>query len=134
MFYKYIFYKLYNWSSNGWEPYFPQFNSIFVISLLPLSNIYLILVLLDYFGIQEYSDQYIYSPSIKVLIVVFVSTLLFNQLYFFWINQWKSIIEYFNQNEVSSKTNVISNIYLIKEIPRGSASGCKGKFENLRFS
>ena len=113
MFYKYIFYKLYNWSSNGWEPYFPQFNSIFVISLLPLSNIYLILVLLDYFGIQEYSDQYIYSPSIKVLVVVFVSTLLFNQLYFFWINQWKSIIKYFNQNEVSSKTNVISNIYLI---------------------
>ena len=113
MVYKYIFYKLYNWSSNGWEPYFPQFNSIFVISLLPLSNIYLILVLLDYFGIQEYSDQYIYSPSIKVLVVVFVSTLLFNQLYFFWINQWKSIIEYFNQNEVSSKTNVISNIYLI---------------------
>lgn len=113
MFYKYIFYKLYNWSSNGWEPYFPQFNSIFVISLLPLSNIYLILVLLDYFGIQEYSDQYIYSPSIKVLVVVFVSTFLFNQLYFFWINQWRSIIEYFNQNEVSSKTNVISNIYLI---------------------
>ena len=113
MFYKCIFYKLYNWSRNCWEPYFPQFNSIFVISLLPLSNIYLILVLLDYFGIQEYSDQYIYSPSIKVLVVVFVSTLLFNQLYFFWINQWKSIIKYFNQNEVSSKTNVISNIYLI---------------------
>jgi len=112
-FYKYIFYKLYRWSSDGWEPYFPQFNSVFIISLFPLSHVYLVLVLLNYFGVEEYSAQYLYSPSAKILIIVFVSIFLFNHLYFFWINQWKSIIEYFKKNEVPSKMKTISNIYMI---------------------
>lgn len=112
MFYKYIFYKFYSWSSNGGEPYFPQLNSIFLISLLSLSNIYLFLVLLNYFGIHEYSAGYTTNPSAKVLIVAFIAIFLFNHLYFFWINQWKSIIKDFNQNEISSKVKMISNIYI----------------------
>jgi len=113
MFYKYFFFKLYNCLSNGWKPYFPEFNSMFLISLFPLLNIYLILVLLNYFNIHEYNYQYINSLSAKILIIVFVSIFSFNQLYFFLISQWKSIIKYFNQNEVSSRMNAISNIDII---------------------
>ena len=41
------------------------------------------------------------------------------------INIMKRIILFTNEN---------SRIFLIKRIPRGSASGCRGKIENLRFS
>ena len=114
MFYKYTFYKLYKWAGIGVgeDTFYPHLGATYLLTLLILSNAYFILVLLDKFQILKYNGDFIYSSSVKILIVVFVSMLLFNHLYFFWINKWREIIKYFKNNNISSKTKLLSNTYI----------------------
>ena len=114
MFYKYTFYKLYKWAENGsWEnAFYPHLGAITILTLLNLSNAYFILVVLDKLQIFKFNGDFIYSPSAKILIAVFISMFLFNHLYFLWINKWKEIVNYFKNNNVSSKIKLLSNTYI----------------------
>jgi hypothetical protein len=112
MFYKYTFYKLYKWSRFGENDYYPHLGAIYFLTLLILSNAYFILVLLDKYQILKFNGDFIYSISAKILIAVFVSMLLFNYIYFFWINRWKEIINYFNTNNISKQIKLLSNTYI----------------------
>ena len=114
MFYKYTFYKLYKWAENGfWEnAFYPHLGAITILTLLNLSNVYFILVVLDKLQILKFNGDFIYSPSAKILIVIFVSMFLFNHLYFLWINKWREIVNYFKNNNVSSKIKLLSNTYI----------------------
>ena len=114
MFYKYTFYKLYKWTRGGLEgdSFYPHLSAIFLLTLLILSNAYFILVMLDKLHIFKFNGNFIYSPSAKILIVVFVSMYLFNHMYFFWVNKWKEIINYFKDNKVSSKIKLLSIVYI----------------------
>ena len=110
MFYKYIYFKLFIWWHRGlWgDTYYPQSGATYLLTLLILSNAYLILFLLELFNI--------YNSPAKILIAVFFSMYLFNHLYFFWINKWKGIVSYLNNNNVSSKIKFLSNTYIIFSI------------------
>jgi len=112
MFYKYIFYKLYNWSIFGGNDFYPHLGATYFLTLLILSNAYFILVLLDKLQIFKFNGDFIYSISAKILIVVFVSMLLFNHLYFFWINKWREVVKYFKNKNVSTKLKWLSNTYI----------------------
>jgi hypothetical protein len=114
MFYKYTFYKLFKWARVGsWEnASYPHLSAIYLLALLILSNAYFILVLLDKLQLFKFNGDFIYSTSAKILFAVFISTLLFNHLYFYWINKWREIVNYFKDNNVSSKINSLSNIYI----------------------
>jgi hypothetical protein len=116
MFYKYIFFKLFNWAWKGENEYYPQIEAIYFLTLLIISNVYLILVLLDLLGILKYNGEYIYSPSTEILIITFVSMLLFNHFYFYWIDKWRDIIKYFRENSVKSKVRILATIYIIFSI------------------
>ena len=116
MLYKYIFFKLYKWSWKGENLLYPNLGAIYSLTLLMLSNTYLILVLLDLLGIYKYNGEYIYSPSAEILIIVFICILIFNHLYFFWINKWRDIISYFRKNNADSKLKILSNVYIIFSI------------------
>ena len=114
MLYKYTFYKLYKWARVGLDEQaiYPHLGAIFLLTLLFLSNAYLILVMLDKMNICKFNGDFIHSPSAKILIAVFVSMYLFNHLYFLWINKWKEIVIYFKNNNVSSKIKLLANIYI----------------------
>jgi hypothetical protein len=114
MFYNYIFYRLYNWVKAGIveNTFYPHLGAIYLFTLLLLSNAYFILTLLDRVHILKYEGDFIYSPSTKILIAVFVSMFLFNHLYFFWINKWREVVDYFKNNIVSSKIKILSNTYI----------------------
>ncbi len=114
MFYKYTFYKLYKWAEIGVgeNVFYPHLGAIYLLTLLLLSNAYFVLVVLDRLQILKYEGDFIYSISAKILIAVFVSMLLFNHLYFFWIYKWKEIIIYFKSNSVSSRVKLLSNSYI----------------------
>lgn len=112
MFYKYTFYKLYKWTGVIEKTVYQHLGATYFLTLLILSNVYFILVLLDRFQILKFDGDFIYSPSAKILIVVFVSMFLFNHLYFFWINKWREIIKYFKDNNISSKIELLSNTYI----------------------
>ena len=102
MYYKYIFFKLYNWSRKGEDLFYPQLGAIYLLTLLFLSNTYLILVSLDLLNIAKYDGKYINSPSALILVIVFISMLLFNHLYFYWINKWRVIINYFKNTHATT--------------------------------
>lgn len=112
MFYKYTFYILYKWTGIGENAFYPQLGATYLLTLLLLSNAYFILVLLDKLQILKYDGNFVYSLSAKILISVFVSMLLFNHLYFFWINKWREIVNNFKVNSVSSKIKLLSNTYI----------------------
>ena len=114
MFYKYTFYKLYKWAGIGFgeNAFYPQIGATYLLTLLILSNAYFVLVLLDKVHITKYETDFIYSPSAKILIAVFISMFLFNHLYFFWIYKWREIINYFTVNSISSKIKLLSNSYI----------------------
>jgi len=116
MIYKYIYYKFYYWAKKWFDPFAPQLTSTFLITLLPISNLYVILYLLNYFGMYQFQGSYINSSTTVIIITVFVSLLVFNQLYFFWINKWREIIILFENKNVSNKVNLIVNIYIIFSI------------------
>ena len=116
MLYKYIYYKLYKWAWKVENQLYPNLAAIYLLSLLILSNTYLILVLLDLIGIYEYNAKYIYSPSAEILIIAFIADLIFNHIYFFGINKWRDIISYFRNNEADSKLRILSNVYIIFSI------------------
>jgi hypothetical protein len=116
MFYKYTFYKLYKWSRFGENDFYPHLGATYLLTLLILSNAYFILVLLDKFQIFKFNGDFIYSISAKILIAVFVSMLLFNHLYFFWINKWRDIINYFKNHNIPTKVKLLSNIYIVFSI------------------
>jgi len=113
MIYKYIYYKFYSWSANSFDPFAPQLTSTFLITLFPLSNLYIILYLLNHLGFYQFSGSYINSATTIIIITVFISLLLFNQLYFFWINKWEEIVAIFKNTKVSRKINLIAIIYII---------------------
>ena len=113
MLYNYIFFKLYKWSRrSGWYILGPQ-GALTLLTLSIFYNAYFILFLLGLFKISTFDIKFIYSPSTKILIVVSVSMYLFNNLYFYWINKWKEIINYYNNYKVSSKMRFLSNTYII---------------------
>ena len=112
MFYKYTFYKLYKWSRFGKNDSYPHLGAIYLLTLLILSNTYFILVLLDKLQLFRFNGDFIYSPSAKILFAVFISMLLFNHLYFYWINKWREVVNYFKDNNVSSKIKSLSNTYI----------------------
>ena len=116
MLYKYIYFKLYKWAWKGENLLYPNLGAIYSLTLLILSNTYLILVLLDLVGIYKYNGEYIYSPSSEILIIVFIFALIFNHLYFFWINKWRDIISYFKNNDACTKLKILSNVYIIFSI------------------
>ena len=114
MFYKYTFYKLYKWAGLGVgeNAFYPQLDAMYLLTLLILSNAYFILVLLDRLKILNFDGDFVYSFSAKIIIAVFLSILLFNHLYFFWINKWRDVIYYFKTKSISSSIKIISNTYI----------------------
>jgi hypothetical protein len=116
MFYKYLYYKMYSWLKSGIEPFYPQVSSVMILTLLPVSNLYLILYILSLLNMYQFDGSFIDSSTAKIFIVVFVSLFVFNQLYFFWINNWKEMILFFKTNNVSRKLNIAINIYVIFSI------------------
>ena len=116
MYYKFMYYKIYCWLKNGIEPYYPQVSSVMILTLLPLSNLYVILEILNYFGVYQFSGSYINSATTVIIITVLLSLFVFNQLYFFWINKWREIIVFFNDKNISSKINLSINFYILFSI------------------
>jgi hypothetical protein len=116
MLYKYIYFKLYKWAWKSENQFYPNLGAIYFLSLLILSNTYLILVLLDSLGIYKYNGKYIYNSSAEILIIAFISALIFNHLYFFWIYKWRDIINYFRKNNADTKLKILSNVYIIFSI------------------
>ena len=98
------------------DNFYPQLGATTLLTLLILYNSIVILFLLGLFHISKFNVKYIYSPSSRLLIAVFVSMYLFNHLYFFWINKWREIVSYFNNNAVSPRTRLLSNTYIIFSI------------------
>ncbi len=117
MFYKYTYYKLYKWSRGNSlvnVPYlYPHISAIYFLTLLILSNAYFLLVLLDKLQIFKFDGDFIHSPSAKILLTVFISMLLFNHLYFYWINKWREVIDYFKNNNISTKIKLFSHTYIL---------------------
>ncbi len=82
-YYKYMFFKIYSYLKDGNWALYPQIETILIISFLPLTNIFLLLFLINLVGLHEFNFEFITSQSVKFLIVIFVSVFLFNHLYFF---------------------------------------------------
>jgi hypothetical protein len=113
MFYKFIYYKYYQWISESIDPFAPQITSLLMISLLPLSTIYSFIRVIHTLHISQIKIGYTTNPIIIVLIVLFIILFIFNQIYFFVINNWKELILFFRENEISRKKKIVAYIIII---------------------
>ncbi len=113
MIYKYIFYKFYSWACEWYDPFAPQITATLILSLLPLSILYTILLLASYLDIIQFSMDYISSPFVVAFIVIFISLVIINQIYFFAYNNWKEIILFFRKNDISKRSKIAAYIYII---------------------
>lgn len=116
MLYKYIYFKFYDWGAHWFDPFTPQVTAAIIMSLLPVSNLFFILYFLDYFNLYDFKAKTINSDTFIIFIVLFIALLLFNQLYFFWVNKWKEIIKYFKENEAPAGIKTITISYVIISI------------------
>ncbi len=113
MLYKYIYYKFYSWASNYFDPFAPQITATIILSLLPLSIPYVFFRLFDYLSIYHFDMSLTTSSTFIIFIVLFVLLIIFNQIYFFALNDWKKIILFFRKNEISDKLRLVANIYIV---------------------
>lgn len=113
MIYKYIFYKFYSWAREWYDPFVPQITATLILSLLPLSIPYSILLLASYLNIIQFSMDYITSPFVIAFIVIFILLVVFNQIYFFAYNNWKQIILFFRENDISKWSKIAAYLYII---------------------
>lgn len=113
MLYKYIYYKFYNWSINYFDPFAPQITATFILSLSPLSIIYVLFRFLSLLGIYHFDMSTTTKATFIVFLVLLILLIIFNQIYFFAINNWKEIILFFRKNEISNKLKLAANVYII---------------------
>lgn len=113
MIYKYIFYKFYQWAREWFDPFAPQISSTLILSLLPLSILYLIVRLAGILDLLQFDMNTTLSPMVISFVVIFALLVLFNQIYFFVYYNWRDIILYFRENEISKSTKIIANVYIV---------------------
>jgi len=82
------------------------------MSFLPLSVLYSVLIGLRLLGLMEITFEYIGNTETIVFGVIFLLLLVFNQVYFFSINNWREVIVFFRARELSGKPKLIAYIYL----------------------
>jgi len=113
MLYDYIFFKVYEWTSKMIDPFAPQITSTIILSLFPLSIIYLILKFLSYLNIYNFEMSFTTNKTFILFGIIFLIILILNQIYFFAYKNWKDIIIYFRKNEVTKRIKTYSKIYII---------------------
>jgi len=110
MIYQYIFFKYYQWTSKWFDPFIPQITTTIILSLSPLAILYSILRLAGYLNIYQFSMS---SYTVTIFFVIFILLLVSNQIYFFPYYNWKEIILYFREHEISGKSKTIAYVYII---------------------
>jgi hypothetical protein len=113
MLYKYIYFKVYEWIKERIDPTAPQITSTIILSLFPLSILYVVFRFLSYLGVYKLNLSHTTSSAFIVFIVLFVLLIIINQIYFFALNDWKEIILFFRKNEISNKLKIIANVYIV---------------------
>ncbi len=113
MIYKYIFYKIYHWVNNWFDPIAPKITTTLILSLLPLSILYTILRIVSYLNIFQFSMRDTRSPIVIAFAVILIVLIAFNQVYFFSYNNWKEIIIFFREHEIPRKSKIAANVYII---------------------
>lgn len=113
MFYKYTYYKIYEWIRVRFDPFAPQITTTIILSLFPLAILYLPLRLLSYLNFYNFEMKFTTSSTFIVFGIIFLALLVFNQLYFFALNEWKEIILFFRKNDISDKIKITANVYIV---------------------
>ena len=112
MIYKYVFYKFYEWIRNWFDPFAPQVTTTLVMSLMPLSLLYLALRIAALLNLIAFDMRSAISPLVIAFAVIFLLLIIFNQIYFFSYYKWKEIILYFRANEISKSTKIAAYVYI----------------------
>lgn len=89
MLYDYIYLKVYEWISKMIAPFALQITSTIILSLFPLSIIYLILKFLSYLNIYNYEMSFTTNKTVLLFRIIFLIILILNQIYFFAYKNWK---------------------------------------------
>jgi len=113
MFYKYTYYKIYEWIKDRIDPTAPQITATIILSLFPLAILYILLRLLSYLNFYNFDMSFTTSSTFIIFGIIFLVLLVLNQLYFFALNDWKGIIIFFRKNEISDKLKMVANIYIV---------------------
>lgn len=116
MLYKYIYFRLYYLVRRTVDPSGPQITAAIIMSLLPVLNLYFVLYFLDFFELLSIDTEFVTQGTLKILIIMFFSLLVYNILHFFWINKWREVIEQFKGKDNSNRLNKISKGYIILSI------------------
>ncbi len=116
MFYKYFYYKIYCWVKKKYGDDYPQFYVLNVITIFPFLNIITLLKIISYFNIigldiRDYSEH-----TFLFVLTILIPVYIFNVIYFFWINHWENIINYFNDTKVRKIDILIFYTYLFGTI------------------
>lgn len=113
MLYKYIYYKIYEWSKERIDPTAPQITTTIILSLFPLSILYVLLRIFSYLNFYSFDMSFTISSTFIMFGVIFLILVVFNQIYFFAYNDWKEIILYFRNTDVSMKMKRYAKFYII---------------------
>ncbi len=115
-YYKYIFYRIYSYLKEGNWALYPHIETILILTILPVFNLLLILYLLSLLNLYVINFGFINSHTSKLLIVVFAVIFVFNNLYFFFVSNWKEIIISFRKQRKLSGIDKILYLYVLFSI------------------
>lgn len=113
MIYKYIFYKIYECGINWFDPTAPQISTTIILSFFPFTILVPVFRLIKYFNIPLFSSSSQDGFPTTLFVMMFIFILVFNIVYFFSYHNWKEIIIFFRNNEISKKTKVIAKFYIV---------------------
>jgi hypothetical protein len=113
MFYDYLYFKIYEWVRKTIDPFVPQITATLILSIFPMSLLYLLLKIFSFLSIYNLDISFTTSNTFILFGLVFLILLVANQIYFLAYKNWKEIIIYFKKNEVSSRIKYLTNIYII---------------------
>jgi len=114
MFYKYLYYKIYQWVRRRYGEDYPQFYVLNVIAIFLFLNVITILKIISYFKIINSSlIKYFFENTFIYLIVTVLLIYIFNVIYFFKINHWRKVLKYFENNKENKIDKILLYIYLL---------------------
>ena len=115
-YYKYVFYKIYSYLKDGNWAIYPQIETILIITILPLSNLLVVLYLLSLFNLYGLDFSFISSNTSKLLIVTFIAVFIFNNLFFYLVSNWKDIIISMRKEKEQPRINRILYFYVLSSV------------------
>jgi hypothetical protein len=107
--YKQLYFRIYDWNLKRWgSKDSPEFNALFGVSFIMVSNIFTILSIVD-FLIIDIPNLFDVVPE-HLIILLSLTVLLFNYFWLVYKKKYKRIINYYlNENK---KMKIVKILYL----------------------